>query len=135
MINNSRDSTDTVQRLPNTILDLIFPDSDLHTITSLLKLTNKYDKSIAQTEQNQLESSVRTSNQHVFILSSTGPHKNEQLVLSSLHTSITNSDAVFIQTKLNDLPISYDNTPRFLKGNLSMLLILIVFNKIRFQLI
>jgi hypothetical protein len=126
---------DTVYQLPNTIVDLIFPTDNLHTITNLLKLNNKYDKSIDQTEQNQLESSVRTSNQHLFILSSIGTNKNEQSVLSSLHTSITNVDSMFIQTKLNELPISCDNTHRFLKGNLSMILVLIIFKKIIFRLL
>ena len=89
---------------------------------SLLKLTNKYDKSVEQNEQNQSESAVRTSDQHVFILSANDVNKTEQAIFTSLHTSTKNIDSAFTQTKLNKLPISRDNTNRFLKGNLSTLL-------------
>jgi hypothetical protein len=48
-------------------------------------------------------------------------NKNEQSIFASLQTSITNADSIFTHTKLDKLPISYDNTNRFLKGNLSKL--------------
>lgn len=134
-MNNFRSLTDIVCQLPNSILDLIFPIDDFHTITNLLKLNNKFDKSIEQNDQNQLESSIRTSNQHVFILSSIGANKNDQSILSSVHSSITSSDSMFTNTKLNELPVSYDNTHRFLKGNRSTIFILLIFNKIKFLLL
>lgn len=134
-MNNFRSLTDLVCQLPNSILDLIFPIDDFHTITNLLKLNNKFDKSIEQNDQNQLESSIRTSNQHVFILSSIGANKNDQSIISSVHSSITSSDSMFTNTKLNELPVSYDNTHRFLKGNRSTVFILLIFNKIKFLLL
>jgi hypothetical protein len=134
-MNNFRSLTDIVCQLPNSILDLIFPIDDFHTITNLLKLNNKFDKSIEQNDQNQLESSIRTSNQHVFILSSIGANKNDQSIISSVHSSITSSDSMFTNTKLNELPVSYDNTHRFLKGNRSTIFILLIFNKIKFLLL
>jgi hypothetical protein len=134
-MNNFRSLTDLVCQLPNSILDLIFPIDDFHTITNLLKLNNKFDKSIEQNDQNQLESSIRTSNQHVFILSSIGANKNDQSIISSVHSSITSSDSMFTNTKLNELPVSYDNTHRFLKGNRSTIFILLIFNKIKFLLL
>lgn len=111
-------AADLVYLLPNTMLQSIFPTDDLHTITDLLKLTNKYEKSIEQHQQNQLESTVRSSNQHVFILASNGVNKNEQSVFSSLYTSTKSVDSPFTHTKLYKLPISRDNTHRFLKGTL-----------------
>jgi hypothetical protein len=121
-LNYFRDSPDLVFTLPNNILNSIFSIDDFNIITNLLKLTNKYEKYTEQYQQNQSEYFVRTSNQHTFILSSSGVNKNEQSIFASLHTSITNDDATFTETKLNNLPISYDNTHRFLKGNLSKLL-------------
>ena len=53
------------------------------------------------------------------MLSGCRMNKNEQTIFASLQTSITNVDSTNIQTKLNILPISYDNTQRFLKGTLS----------------
>jgi hypothetical protein len=97
-------------------MNSIFPIDELNVLTNSLKLCNKYDKSIGQGIQNQSENSVRTSNQHVFILSATGVNKNEQSIFASLNTSITNVDSVFTQTKLKKLPMTYDNTHRFLKG-------------------
>lgn len=117
---HSSASAGLIYPLPNTILESIFPTDDLHTITNLLKLTNKYEKSIEQEQQNQLESTVRTSNQHVFILASNGMNKNEQSVFSSLYTSTKSIDSPFTHTKLFKLPISRDNTHRFLKGTLRM---------------
>jgi len=134
-MNNFRSLTDIVCQLPNSILDLIFPTDGLHTITNLLKLNNKYDTFMEQNDQNQLESSIRTSNQHVFILSSIGANKNDQSIISSVHSSITSSDSMFTNTKLNELPVSYDNTHRFLKGNRSTIFILLIFNKIKFLLL
>ncbi len=118
-MNNFSNLSDAICPLPNSILDLIFPMADLNILTDLLKLNNKYAKSIEQNHQYRSESSVRRSNQHIFILSSSGINKNEQSIFDSFHTSITNVDSMFTNTKLNQLPISYDNTHRFLKGNIS----------------
>ncbi|CAF1213810.1 unnamed protein product [Rotaria sordida] len=117
----NRDSNSLLCLLPNNIINLIFPTDDLNILMNSLKLNNKYDKTIAQNEQNASEYFVRTNNQHIFILSSSETQKNEQKIITSLHTSITNADSSFIQTTLNKLPISYDNTHRFLKGTIKPL--------------
>jgi hypothetical protein len=121
-LNNSRDSPDLVYPLPSNIINSIFSNDDLDIITKSLKLNNKYDLSVEQNEQNKSEYSVRTSNQHNFILSSSRINKNEQSILASLNTSITIADSFYTRTNLSNLPISCDNTHRFLKGSLSELL-------------
>ena len=92
---------------------------ELNILTNSLKLCNKLEQTLEQEEQNQSESLVRSSNQHLFILSSTGVSKNDQKNFTLLNTSITNTDSAFTQTKLKKLPVAFDNTYRFLKGNLS----------------
>lgn len=109
--------SDLVCPLPNEILQSIFPTDDLRTMTNLLKLTNKYEKQSEQDQRNRLESSVRAGSQHVFILSSTSIHKTEQSIFASLYTSMKRVDSTFTHTKLIPLPITRDNTNRFLKGS------------------
>lgn len=72
-----------------------------------------------QKRQYRSESSIRMSNQHVFILSSSSNNKVEPSVFGTLQSSITIGDSPHMQTKLQTLPISCDNTHRFLKGHLS----------------
>lgn len=116
---NSCGSNNLICKLPNNIINSIFPTDDLVSITSSLKLQNKYDKSI---EQNDYENSISTNNNpHIFILSASDTNQNEQSIITSLHISVTNSDSDFMQTRLNALPISHDNTARFLKGTTSKL--------------
>lgn len=121
------DSTDAVCLLPNRILNRIFSIDDLESLTSMLKLTNKYTKKIEKNHQYRSESMIRSSNQHLFILSSTSINKVEPSLFSSLQASITNGDSPYTRTKLQNLPISCDNTPRFLKGHLSMFFFTIYF--------
>ncbi|CAF0797332.1 unnamed protein product [Rotaria sp. Silwood1] len=113
-----RDSHNLICALPNNIINLIFPTEDLNTLMSALKLNNRYDKAIEQNHQYDSEHSVRKNTKHIFILSSSETNNNEQIILTSLHSSITNTDSTFIQTTLNKLPISYENTHRFLKGTI-----------------
>jgi hypothetical protein len=75
-------------------------------------------------EQDQLYNSehlLRENREHVFILSSPDINHSEQLIISSLHSSMTNGDSIFTQTKVDKLPQTHDNTHRYLKGNLSKL--------------
>ncbi|CAF2402549.1 unnamed protein product [Rotaria sp. Silwood2] len=120
-IEDNRDSHSLIYVLPSNIINLIFPTDDLNTLMNSLKLNNKYDNMIEQNEQYDSECSVRTNRQHLFILSSSETNKNEQTIITSLHSSITNTDSTFLQTTLNKLPISYENTHRFLKGTIKPL--------------
>ncbi len=110
-----------VQPLPNGILNLILSTNNLNTLTSLLKLNNKYDQYIEQNQLSEDEYSLRQSREHIFILSSPETNHTEQSIISALHSSMTNGDSIFTQTKVDKLSTNYDNTHRYLKGDSSML--------------
>jgi len=110
-----------VQPLPNGILNLILSTNNLNTLTSLLKLNNKYDQYIEQNQLSEDEYSLRQSREHIFILSSPETNHTEQSIISALHSSMTNGDSIFTQTKVEKLSTNYDNTHRYLKGDPSML--------------
>jgi len=86
-----------------------------------------------QKHQYRSESSIRTSNQHIFILSSSSNNKVEPSVFGTLQSSITIGDSPHMQTKLQTLPISCDNTHRFLKGHLSTFFFHFDFSKLIFH--
>ncbi len=106
-----------VQPLPNNILNSILSTDNLNTLTSLLKLNNKYDQYVEQKHLSEDEYSLRQSREHIFILSSPETNHTEQSIISALHSSLTNGDSIFTQTKVEKLPTNFDNTHRYLKGN------------------
>jgi hypothetical protein len=106
-----------VQLLPNDILNSILSTNNLNTLTSLLKLNNKYDQYVEQNQLLEDEYSLRQSREHVFILSSPEINHTEQSIISALHSSMTNGDSIFTQTKVETLPNNFDNTHRCLKRN------------------
>jgi hypothetical protein len=93
----------------------------LNTITNSLKLTNKYAQYIEQNELYDHEHLLRESREHMYVLSSAETNHNEQSIISSLHSSMTNGDSIFTQTKITKLPVAYSNTHRYPKKNLSKL--------------
>ncbi|CAF3379496.1 unnamed protein product [Rotaria socialis] len=113
---DNRDSHGLICKLPSNIINLIFPTADLNRITRQLKLNNKYDITLKQNEQYDSENPIRTNNQQFFLLSALETFQSEQSIITSLHTPITNSDSDVLKTPLHSLPISHDNTARFLKG-------------------
>ncbi|CAF2059941.1 unnamed protein product [Rotaria magnacalcarata] len=121
-IEDNRDSHGLIYKLPSNFINLIFPTADLNRITHQLKLNNRYDITTEQNEQYDSENSIFTNNQHIFLLSASETFQSEQSIITSLRTSITNSDSDVLKTPLHSLPISHDNTARFLKGTTKPLL-------------
>ena len=87
--------------------------------TNALKLRNKYDRNLEEKQLFDNERLLRQSHEHVFILSSSDSHQTEQTILSSIHSSITNGDSIFTQTKIPKATSTFDNTHRYSKGNFS----------------
>jgi hypothetical protein len=115
------DQSSLICPLPNHILGSILSISNLNMITNSLKLTNKYDQFIEQNELYDHEHLVRESREHMYVLSSPDANCNEQSIISSLHSSMTNGDSIFTQTKITKLPVACNNTNRTFKKNLSKL--------------
>ena len=107
--------------LPNHILSSILCIDNLNTLTNFLKLNNKYDQYKEQNNLYSREHVLRRSRQHIFILSSSETNQNEQSIISSLHSSLTNGDSIFTETKINKLPKTYDSAYRYLRRNLRKL--------------
>lgn len=105
--------------MPNDILQRLFPLDNLNMLTNVLKLRNKFDRELEAKQLFDNERSLRQSNEHVFILSSPDSNQTEQAILSSLHSSMTNGDSIFTQTKIQKLASTFDNTHRYLKSNSS----------------
>jgi hypothetical protein len=84
-------------------------------------LNNKYDQCLEQNKLYKDEHALRQSREHIFVLSSSETNPTEQSIISSLHSSMTNGDSIFTQTKVDKVPTTYDNTHRYLTGNLSKL--------------
>ncbi|CAF4282687.1 unnamed protein product [Rotaria sp. Silwood2] len=120
---NSDDNSDQSSPLcilPNHILSSIFSIDNLDTLINALKLNNKYDLYKEQDQLYEKEHVLRQSRNHIFILSSTDRNHNDQSIISSLHSSLTNGDSIFTQNKIDKLPNTQDNTYRYLKGNLNV---------------
>ncbi|CAF1104089.1 unnamed protein product [Rotaria sordida] len=120
---NSEDNSDQsipICTLPNHILSSILSVDNLDILTTSLKLNNKYDEYKQQNQLYEDEHVLRQSRKHIFILSSSDRNHNDQSIISSLHSSLTNGDSIFTQTKIDKLPNTYDNTYRYLKGNLNI---------------
>jgi hypothetical protein len=116
---NFSDQSSLIYPLPNEILHPILSTDNLNTLTNLLKLNNKYEQCTEQNELYEDEHSLRRSREHIFILSSPETNHTEQSIISSLHSSLTNGDSIFTQAKVDKPSPTYDNTHRYLKGNLS----------------
>ena len=93
--------------------------NNLNMLTNVLKLKNKYDRGVEERQLIAHEQSLRFSNEHVFTLSSPETNQTEQTILSSLHSSMTNGDSIFTQTKIPKVSNTVDNTHRYLKRNSS----------------
>ncbi|CAF1667278.1 unnamed protein product [Rotaria magnacalcarata] len=111
------DQSSPICTLPNNILSSILSSENLKTLTDSLKLTNKHEQYREQNELYEKEHDLHESRKHIFIISSPERNSNDQAIISSLHSSLTNGDSIFTQTKIDKSSIRYDSTPRFLKGN------------------
>lgn len=58
---------------------------------------------------------LRENNKNTYVLSSPERNCNDQSIISSLHSSLTNGASIFTQTKLNNSSNVNDNTHRFSK--------------------
>ncbi|CAF1217471.1 unnamed protein product [Rotaria magnacalcarata] len=114
---NQTDQSSPICTLPNNILSSILSSENLKTLTDSLKLTNKHEQYREQNELYEKEHDLHESRKHIFIISSPERNSNDQAIISSLHSSLTNGDSIFTQTKIDKSSIRYDSTPRFLKGN------------------
>lgn len=99
-------------------------------LTNVLKLKNKHDRDIEEKKLLANEHSIRLSNEHVFTLSSPETNQTEQTIISSLHSSMTNGDSIFTQTKIPKVSNTVDNTHQYLKENTSTYSCSINFNYI-----
>ncbi|CAF3778570.1 unnamed protein product [Adineta steineri] len=116
-LEENRNSSDLVCLLPNNIISSILSIDDLESLTSTLKLNNKYDKFLEQKKLNESEYVVRANNHHNYILSATGINKANQSSFASFHTSAKSSDSIFTETII-DCGIAFkDNTYRFFQNN------------------
>ncbi|CAF3953011.1 unnamed protein product [Adineta steineri] len=113
---NNSDQTSLICALPNHILNSILSIDNLNIITDSLKLNNKYDQNIEQKQLYDHEHKLRESRENIFVVSSPETNNSEQAIISSLHSSMTNGDSVFTQTKLDKISFS-NNSHRFLKTN------------------
>ncbi|CAF0719244.1 unnamed protein product [Adineta steineri] len=113
---NNSDQTSLICALPNHILNSILSIDNLNLITDSLKLNNKYDQNIEQKQLYDHEYKLRESRENIFVVSSPETNNSEQAIISSLHSSMTNGDSVFTQTKLDKISFS-NNSHRFLKTN------------------
>ncbi|CAF3617558.1 unnamed protein product, partial [Rotaria sp. Silwood1] len=117
---DNSDQSSPLCTLPNHVLSSIFSTDNLDILTNSLKLNNKYDQYKEQDQLYESEHVLRQSRKHIFILSSADRNHNDQSIISSLHSSLTNGDSIFTQTKIDKLPNTQDNTHRYLKGNLNV---------------
>ncbi|CAF3603152.1 unnamed protein product [Adineta steineri] len=113
---NNSDQTSLICALPNHVLNSILSIDNLNLITDSLKLNNKYDQNIEQKQLYDHEHKLRESRENIFVVSSPETNNSEQVIISSLHSSMTNGDSVFTQTKLDKISFS-NNSHRFLKTN------------------
>ncbi|UJR31027.1 hypothetical protein I4U23_018536 [Adineta vaga] len=123
IVNDIVDSEDNsaqsslICKLPNRILSSIFSVDNLDIITHSLKLNNKYEYYQEQKTLYDREHIIRENRKNIFVLSSPDANHNEQSIISSLHSSMTNGDSVFTQTKVDRTPSTSENTRRYAQRN------------------
>ncbi|CAF0939973.1 unnamed protein product [Didymodactylos carnosus] len=103
-----------VSYLPNKILASVLSSDDIQILDSL-NLINKYDLQINEEKQIASEQPLRSSDRHVFILSSPNKNKSVELLLSPNSATYT----PYLYTKLAKLPANKDNTDKFLRKSIT----------------
>jgi hypothetical protein len=121
---NFSDQSSLIYPLSNEILNSILSTDNLKILTNYFKLNNKFDQVKEQNELYDNEHLLRQNHEHIYILSSPETNHTEQIIISSLHSSMTNGDSIYTQAKVDKVSPIYDNTNRYLKGNHSKLIIL-----------
>lgn len=107
--------------LPNHILSSILSTSDLGDIMSSLKLNNKYEQYQEQKMLYDREHLIRENRRNIFVITSPDTNHSEQSIITSLHSSMTNGDSIFTQTKMTKTPAVNENLRRYAQRNPSNL--------------
>jgi len=106
----SSSSSSLVCVLPKDVLQAIFPQEN---ILQSLNLKTKF----RQTS----DRSVDENSDYRFILSSSDRNQNDQTILSTLHSTMTNGESIYTQTRMEKLSLAQDNSHLFFKANTSSL--------------
>ncbi|CAF1004895.1 unnamed protein product [Adineta ricciae] len=114
--NNSAQST-MICALPSHVLGSILSKSGLDEIMSSLKLNNKHEQYQEQKMLYDREHLMRENRKNTFVITSPDTNHSEQSIITSLHSSMTNGDSIFTQTKITKTPIVNESLRRYAQRN------------------
>ena len=103
--------------LPNHVLSSILSTSDLNEIMSSLKINNKHEQYQEQKMLYDREHLMRENRKNTFVITSPDTNHSEQSIITSLHSSMTNGDSIFTQTKITKTPIVNESLRRYAQRN------------------